>query len=339
MILVTGGTGLLGSHVLYELTREGKKVRAIKRKSSDTGMVRKVFSYFSDNPDELFNNIEWVDADLMDFGAIGDALEGVKEVYHIGAVVSFYPRDHKAMLKVNIEGTANLVNLSLDKGVEKFCYVSSVATLGRGLNGNATNEEDYWVTSGKNTIYGVSKYGAEREVWRGMEEGLNAVIVNPSFILGAGFWNDNSGLFRLVWEGLNYYTDGINGYVDAKDIAKVMIMLMNRNIFNERFILSAENISYKQLFGTMAKYLDKPAPTLKIPGFVTSIVWRMEAARTFLTRSTPVLTKEMAQTMKQRYTYTHEKVSKTLGFEFTHTEQSIKEICEIYLKELTQSNQ
>ncbi len=334
MILVTGGTGLLGSHVLYELAFQGRKVRAIKRNNSDIVTVRKVFSYYSEKPGELLKNIEWFNADLMDFGVIGDALEGIKEVYHVGAVVSFYPSDHKAMLKVNIEGTANLVNLSMDKGVEKFCYVSSVATLGRGLNGNLTSEEDYWVTSRKNTIYGISKYGAEREVWRGMEEGLNAVIVNPSLILGPGFWDDNSGLFRLVWEGLKYYTDGINGYVDAGDIAKAMIQLMDRNIFNERFILSADNISYQQLFGMMAKYLGKPAPALKIPSFVTNVVWRMEAARTFLTRSTPVLTKEMAHTMRQKYSYTHEKLRKTIGFEFTPLEKSIREICEFYLKEM-----
>ena len=331
--MVTGGTGLLGSHVLYELARQGRKVRAIKRESSNTAMVRKVFSYYSDEPDELLKNIKWFDADLMDFAAIGDALEGISEVYHMGAVVSFYPADHKAMLKVNIEGTANLVNLSMDKGVKKFCYVSSVATLGRGLNGNLTSEEDYWVTSRKNTIYGISKYGAEREVWRGMEEGLNAVIVNPSFILGPGFWADNSGLFKLVWEGLKYYTDGINGYVDARDIVKAMIQLMDRNIFNERFILSADNISYQQLFGMMAKYLGKPAPAVKIPDFMTDMVWRIDATRTFITRSAPVLTKEMAYTMRQKYSYTNEKLRKTLGFEFTSLEQSIREICGIYLQE------
>jgi nucleoside-diphosphate-sugar epimerase len=334
MILVTGGTGLLGSHVLFEFARQSRKVRAIKRKSSDTSMVRKVFSYYSEVPDILMKNIEWFDADLMDFDAIGDALDEIREIYHVGAVVSFYPRDHEAMLKVNIRGTANLVNLSLYKGVEKFCYVSSVATLGRGLNGNATGEEDYFVTSRKNTIYSISKYGAEREVWRGMEEGLNAVIVNPSFILGPGFWADNSGLFRLVFEGLKYYTDGINGYVDARDIAKAMIQLMDRGIFNERFILSADNISYKQLFGMMAKYLGKPAPAIKVPNFVTDIVWRIEAARTFFTKSTPIITKEMALTTQQKYWYTNEKLRNALGFDFIPLEQSIREICELYLKEM-----
>ncbi len=334
MILVTGGTGLLGSHVLYELARQGREVRAIKRKSSDTGMVRKVFSYYSEDPDRLFKNINWFDADLMDFGAISDALDGINEVYHAGAVVSYYPRDYEAMLKVNIDGTANLVNLSLDKGVGKFCHVSSIAAIGCGLDGNLTNEEDYFVTSRKNTFYSICKYGGEREVWRGMEEGLNAVIVNPSFILGPGFWDANSGLFRLVWEGMKYYTDGVNGYVDVRDSAKVMIQLMDQNIFNQRFILSSENISYKQLFGMMAKYLGKPAPAFKVSNFVIRIIWRMEAARTFFTRSTPLLTKDMAITLGQQYYYTHEKLSKAIGFEFTPLEQSIREICEIYLKEM-----
>jgi nucleoside-diphosphate-sugar epimerase len=334
MILVTGGTGLLGSHVLFELAKEGKEVRAIKRKSSDTETVRKVFSYYSEDPELLLGKINWFDADLLDFGAIEDAMDGITEVYHVGAVVSYYPKDHETMLKVNIDGTSNLVNLSLKKGVGKFCYVSSIASIGCGLNGNLTSEEDYFVTSRKNTVYSISKFNAEREVWRGMEEGLNAVIVNPSFILGPGFWNANSGLFRLVWEGLKYYTDGINGYIDARDIAKAMIQLMDQNIFNERFILSAENISYQQLFGTMAKYLGKEPPVVKVPHFISSIAWRIEVVRTFFTRSTPFFTKEMAITTGQKYFYTNEKLKNTLGFEFTPVEQSIKEICEIYLNEM-----
>ena len=334
MILVTGGTGLLGSHVLFELAKGGKEVRAIKRKSSDIETVRKIFSYYSEDSDLLLRRINWFDADLLNFGAIEDALDGITEVYHVGAVVSYYPKDHKTMLKVNIDGTANLVNLSLKKEVRKFCYVSSIAAIGSGLNGALTNEEDYFVTSKKNTVYSISKFGAEREVWRGMEEGLNAVIVNPSFILGPGFWNSNSGLFRLVWEGLKYYTEGINGYVDARDIAKAMIQLMDKNIFNERFILSAENISYQQLFGTMAKCLGKEPPVVKVPNLITSIAWRIEVMRTFFTRSTPFFTKEMAITTGQKYFYTNEKLKKTLGFDFTPVEQSIKEICEIYLNEM-----
>ena len=331
MILVTGGTGLLGSHLLLDLVKSGKQVRAIKRATSDTEMVRKVFSYYVPDPDELAGKIEWVNADLMDFGAMEDAMQGISEIYHAGAVVSFYPKDHKAMLKVNIEGTANLVNLAIEHKVSKFCYVSSVATLGRAENNGVSTEETYWVPSRKNSVYGISKYGAEREIWRGMEEGLNAVIINPSVILGPGFWQDNSGLFRLVWEGLKYYTRGVNGYVDARDISQAMIGLMEGNHFGERFICSAANVSYQDFFGLIAKHLGKPAPSINVPNAMTSIAWRVEAVRAFLTGSKPEVTREMAITTSQEYRYSSEKLIKRLGFRFRPVEESIREICGFYL--------
>ena len=334
MILLTGGTGLLGSHLLLDLLKSGREVRAIKRNSSDTEMVTRIFSYYVENTGELAAKIRWFEADLMDYGAIEDAMDGINEVYHCGAVVSFYPKDHKAMLKVNIEGTANLVNKSIEHKVEKFLYVSSVATLGRAENDGVSTEETYWIPSRKNSVYGISKYGAEREIWRGMEEGLNAVIINPSVILGPGFWQDNSGLFRLVYEGLKYYTRGVNGYVDARDISKAATGLMDRNLFGQRFICSADNLSYQELFSMMAKYLGKPAPKVNVPASMTAIAWRVEAVRAFLTGARPEVTREMAVTTSQEYRYSSEKLCKTLGFTFRPAEESIKEICGIYLKEI-----
>ena len=333
MILVTGGTGLLGSHLLLELTKAGKTVRAIKRTSSNIAMVRKIFTYYTPSPDDLFSKIEWVDADLLDFNSMEEALSGITEIYHTGAIVSFYPKDHKEMLKVNIEGTANLVNQAIHSGVGKFCYVSSVASLGRAENNGLTDEETYWKPSRRNSVYAVSKYGAEREVWRGMEEGLNAVIINPSVILGPGFWNANSGLFRLVYEGLNYYTMGVNGYVDVRDLARAAVLLMDRNLFGQRFICSSENISYRDLFGLMAKYLNRPAPRVNVPMFLTSLAWRVEAVRSFLTGSKPEVTKEMAISTTQTYIYSHEKICKTLNFKFLTVEESIREICGFFLQD------
>jgi dihydroflavonol-4-reductase len=334
MILVTGGTGLLGSHLLLELTRSGKKVRALKRKSSDTEMVRKVFSYYVQDADELLKNVDWFEGDLMDFGSIEDSMDGISEIFHAGAVVSFYPSDHKAMLKVNIEGTANLVNLSLEKKISKFCYVSSVATLGRADKQGLTDEETYWKVTNKNSQYGISKYGAEREVWRGIEEGLSAVIVNPSVILGPGFWNDNSGMFRLVWEGLKYYTQGVNGYVDARDVVSAMIRLMESNFFGQRYIVSSENVSYQQLFSLMAKYFNKPAPSVNVPPVFTDIAWRVEAVRSFIMNAKPEVTKEMATTTAQKYFYSNEKIRKTLNFQFIPVEDSIREICGMFLRDV-----
>lgn len=339
MILVTGGTGLLGSHLLLDLIKSGEKVRAIKRPSSNIKLVRKIFSYYTDNPDELMNRIEWVNADLMDFGAIEEALSRINEIYHCGAVVSFYPKDHKEMLKVNIEGTTNLVNQAIHSKIEKFCYVSSVATLGRADNNGLTDENTYWKSSRKNSVYAISKYGAEREVWRAMEEGLNAVIVNPSLILGPGFWEDNSGLFRLVWQGLKYFTKGVNGYVDVRDVSRTMIRLMSNHIFRERFIISAENLSYEQLFSLMAKHLGKNAPSVNVPPLMTKVAWRVEWVRSFLTGSKPEVTREMAITTAQVYTYTNEKIKKTLNFEFIPIEESIKNVCGLFLADQASMNE
>jgi dihydroflavonol-4-reductase len=337
MILVTGGTGLLGSHFLLEMTKSGRTVRALKRPASDLNMVRKIFSYYVANPDEYLKTIEWVEADLLDFGAVEDAMEGITEVYHAGAVVSFYPSDHKKMLKVNINGTANLINLALEKEVEKFCYVSSVAVLGRTDNDELLTEETHWKTSKKNSVYSISKYGAEREVWRGMEEGLNAVVVNPSVILGPGYWEDNSGLFRLVWEGLKYYTQGVNGYVDVRDVARAMMLVMDQNMFRERFIVSSENLSYQELFNLMAKHLGKPAPAVNVPSSLTHIAWRVEAVRSFITKSKPEVTREMATTTTQKFFYSNEKLRK-LGFEFTPAEQSIRDTCALFMKDQAEVN-
>jgi nucleoside-diphosphate-sugar epimerase len=332
MIIVTGGTGLLGSHLLFDLTMSGKDVRAVKRKTSNTDAVKKVFAYYSSRADELFGRIKWIDADILDFNSMEDVLEGAEEVFHAGAVVSFYPKDHKAMFKVNTEGTASLVNICLEKKIRKLCYVSSVATLGRAENDGISDEETHWQTSKKNSVYSVSKYGAEREIWRGIAEGLNAYIVNPSVILGPGFWGGgNSGLFSLVWNGLKYYTRGINGFVDVRDVSRAMILLMNSSITAERFVVSSENCSYQQIFGYMAKYLGKPAPSINVPSSMTGLAWRVEAVRSFIMRTLPEVTKEMAITTSQEYRYSNEKIRKTLGFEFKTVEQSIKEISELFL--------
>lgn len=333
MILVTGATGLLGSHLLFELVNSGKDVRALRRRPGREEKVRKVFGYYSGQPDELISRIDWFDGDLMDFGAMESALEGITEVYHAGAVVSFYPKDHKTMLKVNVEGTANLVNLSIAKGVGKFCYVSSVSTLGRAEHDGLSDEETHWVPSRKNSVYSQSKYGAEREIWRGMEEGLNAVILMPSVIVGPGYWDGNSGLVRLVHQGLKYATMGVNGYVDVRDVVKSMILLMENNCFGERFISSSENLSYLELFTLMAKHLNKPAPTIIVPPYLSGIAWRAEALRSALTGSKPEITREMAITSSQVYTYSNQKIKDRLHVEFRSMDDSIRETCEKFLSD------
>jgi nucleoside-diphosphate-sugar epimerase len=297
-----------------------------------------VFAYYVADPDALFSKIEWVDADLMDFGSMADAMQGVSEIYHAGAVVSFYPADHKAMLKTNIQGTANLVNLAIENRVEKFCYVSSVATLGRAENQEVSTEDTHWVPSGTNSVYSISKYSAEREVWRGMEEGLNAVIINPSVIMGPGFWQDNSGLFRLVYEGLKYYTRGMNGYVDVRDVASAATGLMNGNHFGQRFICSAANLTYQEFFTCVAKHLDRPAPSVNVPPAMTSLAWRFEAIRSWLTASKPEITPEMAVTTSQFYRYSSKKLCTALNFTFRDPDESIRDVCRYFLHDFNARN-
>jgi len=334
MILVTGGTGLVGSHLLQALVREGQAVRAIKRASSDMDMIRKVFDLYSPDPVKDFSLIEWAEADIMDIFSLEEAMEGVEEVYHCAAIVSFLPEDRKRLLRINTEGTANIVNAALEKKIRKLCHVSSIAALGRPENqADLIDENLVWKTSRNNSNYAVSKYGAEREVWRGTAEGLDAVIINPSIILGvAGASQGSSRIFNTVWEGLKFYPPGKNGFVDVRDVVKAMILLMNSDIRNERFILSVDNIEYKRLFDLIAAAMGKPAPHLKVSPMLSGFAWRVEKLRSMVTGVKPLITKETAHTAVQQYEYSNEKIKKELGFEFTPIEETVRHFCGIFMK-------
>jgi dihydroflavonol-4-reductase len=333
MILVTGGTGLVGSHLLQALALDGKPVRAIKRPSGDTNMVRQVFKLYSKDPERDFSRIEWVEADLMDIFSLEEAMEGVKEVYHSAALVSFLPGDRKKLIRYNSEGTANLVNAAIGKNVRKLCHVSSIAALGRPESmSDLIDENLVWKTSKNNSVYAISKYGAEREVWRGTAEGLDAVIVNPSIILGvAGKRGGSSRIFNTVWEGLKFYPPGKNGFVDVRDVVKATILLMKSDIRNERFILNAGNIEYKKLFELIAAALDKPAPSIKVNPTLSRLAWRVEKLRSMVTGVKPLITRETAHTAVQHYEYSNEKIKKELGFEFRPIEETVGHFCRIFL--------
>ncbi len=334
MILVTGGTGLLGSHLLLELTRGGGKVRAIKRSQSDLGLVNRIFTAYGSNDLALLKSIEWVDADLLDYYSLAEALQGISEVYHCAAIVSFHPTDKEQMLKINIEGTSNLVNACLESGVKKFCHASSIAALGRSENSNNIDESVTWKSSKRNSAYSLSKYGAEREVWRGIAEGLNAVIVNPSVILGPGRWHTGSSeLFSLVWKGLSFYTKGINGYVDVRDVARAMTTVMHKELFGERFVVSAENLSYAQLFAEIATNLGKKPPSIQVRPWMGKLAWRLFAVKGFFTSKKPAITRETARSANNTHFYSSRKLQEATGFEFISIKQSISEISALFLRE------
>jgi dihydroflavonol-4-reductase len=335
MIFVTGATGLVGSHLLLQLATGEKPIRAMKRASSDLGLVEKVFRL--DGKEQLLGRIEWVEADLLDIFSLDDALKGVDEVYHCGAMVSFHPALRKQMQRVNVEGTANLVNACLDAGVKKFCHVSSVAALGRSGEDQVIDEQSLWKTSKRNSAYAISKYGAEKEVWRGIAEGLDAVIVNPSIIFGVGNWNSGSSeMIKLTWKGLRFYTSGINSFVDVRDVAKSMIQLMDGNHFGERFIITSESLPYRQIFTWIATFLGKKPPSIPVTPLMGEIAWRLVAVKGLITGRRPALTRETTRTAAKRYYYSAEKVKKRLGFTFIPVEQSLADTCKVFLSEMNQ---
>lgn len=339
MIFVTGGTGLIGSHLLFKLVSAGNNVKALKRKTSNLSQVLKTFSWYSENPQELFNKIEWTDGDLLDYFGLEQLLAGVKEIYHCAAIVSFDEKEQKQMIRNNVEGTANLINAALENGVKKLCHVSSVSALGKNPNDYPVDELTNWTPSKKVTGYSQSKFFSETEIWRGIEEGLDAVIVNPSIVLGPGNWDSGSSkLFKSVWDGLNFYTKGVTGYVDVKDVTKAMVLLMDRENFetckNQRFLLSAENLSYKELFFTIADALGKPRPKHYASPVITELGWRATALFRLFSKNSPALSRETAAAAHSKTRFDGSKISRFLPFEYTPVSESIKQTAILMKKDL-----
>lgn len=324
----------MGSHLLFDLLQKDTKVRALRRKSSDLNFIKKVFSYYTNDPEKLNNKIEWIDGDILDIFSLEDALKGVDHVYNCAGKVTFDKRHKEEVFRVNIDGTANLVNAALENNVKKLCHVSSIAALGRASAEEYIDEKTYWKTSKNNSVYAISKYGSEREVWRGTEEGLKAVIVNPSIILGPGKWNEGSSeFFKKVYDGLKFYSTGVNGYVDVRDVSKAMIVLMESNIVNDRFILNSENISYKEFLSITAEKLDIEPPKYRVNSLLANIAWRVEKIRSIITGKPPFVTKDNARTALNKYYYSNDKIRKELNFDFRTVEEAVTDICKIFLDE------
>jgi nucleoside-diphosphate-sugar epimerase len=330
MILVTGATGLVGAHLLYYLLKNDEKIRAIYRSEERIEKVKEVFSFYTDT-DTLISKIEWFKADITDVPAMIPAFVGVDKVYHCAALISFNPKDYREMRKVNIHGTAIVVNLSIDAKIDKICFVGSVASVGDSLNGSFITEENEWNKEQENSGYSITKFGAEMEIWRASQEGVEVVIVNPGVILGSGFWNSGSSkLFSQVYNGFKYYTEGITGFVGVKDVVKVMVLLMNSNTKNERFILVAENKSFKDVFFSMANFFDKKPPSKKIKPWQTSLFWRFASVLSFVTNKEPLLSKYSAKSAHSISEYSSEKIKNSLNYQFEKIDTVIKKVCKDY---------
>ncbi|WP_084239691.1 NAD-dependent epimerase/dehydratase family protein [Pedobacter africanus] len=316
MILVTGATGFLGSELIHQLTGQGIKLRALKREGSVI-------------PDLIKDNglVEWVIADINNLSDLEDAFEGVEQVYHCAAFVSFNPKDKAKLLRVNIEGTANIVNLCIAHNA-RLLHVSSVAALGNAKKGELITEKDFWEYDVKAHSYAVSKYEGEMEVWRGIAEGLDALIVNPSVIIGAAAGFEGSGaIFKLVKDGLSFYTRGATGFVDVADVAKSMMALMDSPATAERFTISSENYHYKQFFGEIARGYGVKSPAREAKPWMLAIAWRVAKLGTLFTGKPASLTSDAARSSLNESLYSNEKIKAAIGITFKPLKQSIEEIC------------
>jgi nucleoside-diphosphate-sugar epimerase len=336
MILVTGGTGLVGSHLLYDLVKNNESVRAIVRDRKKIKLVEKIFSYFTDNSDELIQKIDWVEGDVLDLYSLEKSFYKIKKVYHCAAIVSFSGKDKSELINANIQGTENVVNLCLNNNIQKLCHVSSIASLGSALNGEAIDENSKWTSSKNRSAYSISKNKSEMEVWRGVQEGLNAVIVNPSVILGPGFWNSGSGsLFSKAAKGMRYFTAGATGFVDVRDVTSAMITLMESEINAERFILTNENLNYKELFDTIAVAMNVTKPKKEASQRLLKVANFFDAIASTVGIKKREITKEIIKSSTSISKYSNEKVKNTIGKTFIPIEKSIGDIAEKLKNELT----
>ena len=319
MILVTGGTGLVGAHLLLKLTEQGQEVRAIYRREHKIPLVEALFKSRSKNPDLYYKKIRWVKADLNDLPKLNEAFEGVEQVYHCAAFVSFEPNRYKTLRKINIEGTANIVNLSISHKIKKLCYVSSIAAIGSELKPDQLiTEKTPWNPEEDNNVYAITKYGAELEVWRGAQEGLDVVVVNPGIIIGGGFWKSGSSgsLFYKINKGMPYYSKGVAGYVGVDDVVSIMEQLMNSPIVNEGFILVSENLSFKSFIDKVCEALEVRKPKKEAKTWLLELGWRADWLIHKLTGKRRQLSKQLARSSRTVTRYDNQKIKKALNYEF-----------------------
>ncbi|KQS31455.1 NAD-dependent epimerase/dehydratase family protein [Dyadobacter sp. Leaf189] len=327
-VLITGATGLVGSAVARKFLQDKHQVTALVRPGTDKSLLA-----------DQIEQITWAEGDILDLSSLEKAIADADFVVHTAAVVSFVPADRKMMYKVNVEGTANVVNVCLKYPVKKLCYVSSIAAIGRpdprkaGAGEEVVLDENHrWENSPENSEYAKSKYLGELEVWRGIAEGLNAVIVNPTLILGGGDWNKSSTqIFRYIYQQKPFYTDGLANYVDVEDVAEVIVRLIHSDIAGERFLLNAGSISYKNLFFMIADAMHKKRPSFRVGTGLAGVIWRVEAVRTWLLGTKPLITKETARSAARKVTYRNDKIKNALHFDFQPIEKTVQRVSETLL--------
>lgn len=329
MILVTGGTGLVGSHLLWELVQQSeKRVKAIYRSLATIEKVRVLFTYKAKGDhhkaETLFAKITWFEADITKIPTLQLAFKDVTEIYHCAAYVSFDPKATEELYKINVEGTANMVNFSLAQGVLKFCFVSSIAALGKSLNGEPITAETEWDPNQKHSMYSITKFASEMEVWRGTQEGLSAVIVNPGIILGEGDYSTGSGrLFQKIDKGLRYTVSGATGFVDVIDVCQIMIKLMESPIINKRFIVVGKNEFFNQIFNLIAASLQKPKPHYTLKKWQLLLAHKIDWILGFLGLKKRSLSMTTINSSLDKRVYNNSQTIKELHFKYTSIAETI----------------
>jgi nucleoside-diphosphate-sugar epimerase len=326
MILVTGATGLVGSHLIVKLLQKNEEVKAIFRNKKSLAEVANVFRYY--NCENLFEKIKWIEADITDIPSLNEAFKNITQVYHCAAFISFDPNDENDLMKTNLEGTANIVNCCLDFKVKKLCYVSSIAALGDTVDKNhIVDEETEYNPEKLHSEYAISKHAAEMEVWRGFQEGLKVVIVNPGVIFGYGFPENGSGaVINSIKKGNPFFTKGRFGIVAVEDVVDIMVQLMQSTISGERFTLVAENKTFEEVLNLIADTLKLKRPFIYASRSFLSFAWRADWFLSLILRKKRMLTKASSKSAHSKIEYDNSKIKQTLNFEFTEMDSYLKKL-------------
>jgi nucleoside-diphosphate-sugar epimerase len=322
MVFVTGATGILGRVIVLELLKKGKNVRAAKRPASNLDDVRHSYTFYTENPDGFFSKIEWVEVDFDDIQSIKDALKGVDVVYHCAAKVGFNPDDEKEIYHANVKGTQNLLYACEGSEVKKFLFVSSIAVLDIDNENGELDEESDFNPKEEHSAYAISKHLAEMEAWRASAEGLNVVIVNPGMIIGSGNWGNSSGDIFPTMEKNSFTFSGGTSYADVRDVAKISVELMEKNIFGERFIIISENKRYAEFAGKVRKELG-----LKEAKILSKFQMNMGIAANlffgWLIPSLKMVTRSNVEAISRMKTISNRKIKERLGYTFIPLEETI----------------
>jgi dihydroflavonol-4-reductase len=330
MILVTGGTGLIGSHLLYELVKRGYAVRALYRSETKKINVKNVFDFYSSGENHNYDSIEWVKGDVLDLVSLEDAFQNIDIVYHCAAKVSYKRRDFRSLILTNRLGTSNVVNMALKFGVKKFGHISSTAAIG-GVEGVVVTEKTKWSATTVTSGYAISKYNSEREVWRASEEGMEVVIINPSIVFGAGNFDDSSlTIFKSVKKGLKFYSPGQNAFVDVRDVVDCLIKLMESTVSEERYLCFSENKKFKTVLDQIAQELNTKKPSICPPKSLAILLGRLNEFVFRIFGRGSSITVETARSAYSEMTYSNEKIGKELNHSFISVEDSIKNVVAFY---------